>query len=163
MSTCLRLEAGVNKPTNQHPVAFIALTLLVGNQEEHPVCKNCLMRCWHGYLSAVRCKWFAYGPADATATPIISCLINIQTGSAFLVPTYPCCPGKKAVKWMFVLCICKWFLIDDWKVSEVLKSDYSRRRENLGRCTCCNDTVPVSLCCGGRMHSSKCCCCSWYS
>ena len=24
---------------------------------------------WHGYLSAVKCKWFAYGPADATATP----------------------------------------------------------------------------------------------
>jgi len=25
--------------------------------------------CWHGHLSAARCKWFAYGPADATATP----------------------------------------------------------------------------------------------
>jgi len=25
--------------------------------------------CWHGYLSGARCKWFAYGPADATATP----------------------------------------------------------------------------------------------
>ena len=23
---------------------------------------------WHGYLSGVRCKWFAYGSADATAT-----------------------------------------------------------------------------------------------
>jgi len=22
----------------------------------------------HGYLSGARCKWFAYGPADATAT-----------------------------------------------------------------------------------------------
>jgi len=29
MSTCFRLEAGVNKPTNQHTIAFIALTLLV--------------------------------------------------------------------------------------------------------------------------------------
>ena len=27
-----------------------------------------VMRCWHGYLSGARCKWFAYGPADATAT-----------------------------------------------------------------------------------------------
>jgi len=26
------------------------------------------MRCWRGYLSGARCKWFAYGPADATAT-----------------------------------------------------------------------------------------------
>jgi len=24
--------------------------------------------CWRGYLSGARCKWFAYGPADATAT-----------------------------------------------------------------------------------------------
>jgi len=24
---------------------------------------------WHGYLSGARSKWFAYGPADATATP----------------------------------------------------------------------------------------------
>jgi len=27
-----------------------------------------VMRCWRGYLSGARCKWFAYGPADATAT-----------------------------------------------------------------------------------------------
>ena len=24
---------------------------------------------WAGHLSGARCKWFAYGPADATATP----------------------------------------------------------------------------------------------
>jgi len=29
--------------------------------------KNRVMRCWHGYLSTARCKWFAYGPADAVA------------------------------------------------------------------------------------------------
>jgi len=29
--------------------------------------KNWVMRCWHGYLSAVRYKWFAHGSADATA------------------------------------------------------------------------------------------------
>jgi len=28
------------------------------------------MRCWRGYLFGVRCKWIAYGPADATATPL---------------------------------------------------------------------------------------------
>jgi len=32
--------------------------------------KNWVMRCWHGYLSLARCKWFAYGPAYATATPL---------------------------------------------------------------------------------------------
>ena len=50
--------------------AFSALTLLVGRQEGHPACKKYgVMRCWCGYLSGVRCKWFAYGSADATATP----------------------------------------------------------------------------------------------
>jgi len=28
--------------------------------------KNWLMKCWRGYLSGARCKWFACGPADAT-------------------------------------------------------------------------------------------------
>jgi len=42
--------------------AFTALMLLVGRQEGHPAY-------WCGYLSGVRFKSFAYGPADATATP----------------------------------------------------------------------------------------------
>ena len=32
--------------------------------------------------------------------PVISCFIKIQNRSAFLVPAYPCCLGKEAVKWM---------------------------------------------------------------
>jgi len=39
MSTYLWLEADVDKPRNQHPVAFIALTL-AGRHEEHPACKK---------------------------------------------------------------------------------------------------------------------------
>jgi len=46
---------------------FGALTLLVGWQEGHPVCKNRVVGCWRGYLSGARCR-LAYGPADATAT-----------------------------------------------------------------------------------------------
>jgi len=44
----------------------------------------------------------ANGPADAAASPnpIISCLMQIQTGFTFLVPAYPGCPGKDAFKWM---------------------------------------------------------------
>jgi len=55
--------------------AFSASTLRVGRQEEHPACKNSVMRSWCGYLSGARCRLFAYGPADATASqnPIISC------------------------------------------------------------------------------------------
>ena len=50
-----------------HTSAFSALTLLVGRQEGHPVCKNWVVGYWHGYLSGARCR-LAYGPADATAT-----------------------------------------------------------------------------------------------
>ena len=39
-------------------------------------------------------------PADATASqnPIISCIVYIQTGFAFLVPAYPGYTGKEAIK-----------------------------------------------------------------
>ena len=50
-------------------VWFTALTLLIGQQEEHPVCKNWVMRCWWGYLPGARYRLSAYGPADATAIP----------------------------------------------------------------------------------------------
>ena len=40
------------------------------------------MRCWRGYLSAVRYKCFAYHPADATATP--SSLASLK--SRFIKP-----------------------------------------------------------------------------
>ena len=47
---------------------FSALTLLVGRQEERPACRNRVTRCWCGYLSGARCRFFAYGPADGTAS-----------------------------------------------------------------------------------------------
>ena len=31
--------------------------------------KTWVTRCWRGYLSGAKCRWFAYGPADAAATP----------------------------------------------------------------------------------------------
>ena len=80
--------------------AFSALTLLVGRQEGHPACKkNRVVGCWHGYLSGARCR-LAYGPGDATATlaPVKSRLVF-----TFLVPAYPGCPGKEAVKWLLLL------------------------------------------------------------
>ena len=49
--------------------AFSALALLIGRQEEHFVCKNWLVRCWHGYLTWARYSLFVYSLADATATP----------------------------------------------------------------------------------------------
>jgi len=62
--------------------AFTALTLLVGRQEGLPGCKNWVVRYWRGYLSGARCKWLAYGPADATATP--SSLAPVKSRMVYL-------------------------------------------------------------------------------
>jgi len=66
--------------------AFSALMLLVERQEGHLACKNWVVRYWHGYLSGVRCK---------------SCSSKIQNGFPFLVPDYPGCPVKKAIKRLY--------------------------------------------------------------
>jgi len=63
--------------------AFTAMTLLVGWQEGDTACKNWVVRYWHGYLSVARCKWFAYGPADVTATASFFCASKIQNGLPF--------------------------------------------------------------------------------
>jgi len=57
-----------------------------------------MMRCWRGYLSGVRCKWFACGPADAIAIP--SYLVSLTFG---LVQPFWCqftqaVPEKEAIK-----------------------------------------------------------------
>ena len=62
--------------------AFSALTLLVGRQEGHPACKNWVVRYWRSYLSGARCKWFAYGPADAAAT--LSSLAPVKSRMVYL-------------------------------------------------------------------------------
>jgi len=31
----------------------------------------------------------------------VSCSSKIQIGFTFLVPAYPGCPGKEAIKWLF--------------------------------------------------------------
>jgi len=44
--------------------------------------KNWVGRYLRGYLSGLRCKWFAYGPADATATS--SSLAAVKSGMIYL-------------------------------------------------------------------------------
>jgi len=58
---------------------FSALTLLVGYRKSIQRIKNWVMRCWCGYLSGVKCKWFAYGPADVTATLLSLALLKSWT------------------------------------------------------------------------------------
>ena len=65
----------------------------------HLAHKTWVVRYWWGYLSEARCKWFAYSPADATATT--SSLASVKSRRfTFLMPAYPGCPGKKAIKRM---------------------------------------------------------------
>jgi len=77
------------KPPSVHSCCWLG-----GRKGIRPV-KKLVVGCWHGYLPGARCR-LAYGPADATA----SCFSKIQIGFTFLVPAYPGCPGKEAVKWL---------------------------------------------------------------
>jgi len=84
------------KTVTESSLPFSALTLLVGWQEGHLACKNWVMRYWHGYLSGERCKWYANGPADATATP--SSLASLKSRMAYLsgigLPRLSCKKGR---------------------------------------------------------------------
>ena len=61
--------------------------------------KNRPMRCWCGYLSGVRCRLFAYGPADATFSLKPHHLLpHLNPDWFYLSCTdLPGCPGKEAV------------------------------------------------------------------
>ena len=98
--------------------AFSALTLLVGWQEGHPACKKTE---WWG-AGVVICLERGADLHMVQLMPLpftVSCSSKIQTGFTFLVPAYPGCPGKEAVKWLLLLLLkCKYIY---------------RRRKLLGR------------------------------
>jgi len=73
---------------------FRALTLLVGQQEGHPACKNWMVRYWHGYLSGAKCKWSANGPADATAIPSSLAPVKSRMVSGAGLPRLSCKKGR---------------------------------------------------------------------
>ena len=74
-------------------VAFSALTLLAGCQEEHPARKNLSDEVLVWLSSGTKCKSLAYGSADATATPS-SQLQQSPKWLILLVPTHPDSPDK---------------------------------------------------------------------
>ena len=81
--------------------AFSALTLLVGRQEGHPACK----KQWWG-TGVVVCLEQGADLHTVQLMPLpltVSRSSNIQIGFTFLVPAYPGCPGKEAVKWLLLL------------------------------------------------------------
>ena len=72
-------------------IAFSAVTLLVGRQEERPARKK-PSGCLRGYLSGARCR-LAYRPADATAT---HCLLLQQNPVWFYLSGCVCKKVKVA-------------------------------------------------------------------
>ena len=82
---------------------------LGGRKGIRPVKKYGVMRCWHDCLSGVRCKWFAYGSADATATP--SSLASAKSRMVYPSGTgLPRLSWKKAVK---RLCVCVFCVVKE--------------------------------------------------
>ena len=84
----------------ERELAFSALTLLAGHQEEHPACKKVLSNevlTWLSVWSEVQmiCIW----SSSCHCHPIISCFIKIHIDLTFLLPAYPGCPEKQAAKW----------------------------------------------------------------
>jgi len=80
--------------------AFSALTLLVGRQEGHPACKKS-----GGGAGVVICLERGADLHMAQLMPLsltVSCSSKIQIGFTFLVPAFPGCPGKEAVKWLLL-------------------------------------------------------------
>jgi len=84
-----------------------ALTLLDWHQHEQPVCKilSDEVLTWLSVWSEVPviCIWSSW----CHCHPIISCFTKIHIGLTFLVPAYPGCPAKEAVKRVSV---CLWII-----------------------------------------------------
>ena len=73
---------------------------LGGRKGIRPV-KNWVVRCWHGYLSGVRCRLAC---AQLMPLPLtVSCFSKIQIGFTFLVPAHLGSPRHRAVKGV---CVC---------------------------------------------------------
>jgi len=91
--------------------ASSALTLLVGQQEGHPACKNWVVGCWHGYLSGARCR-LAYDPANAIATHCLLLQWNLDwfylsgTCSPRVVPDKGPLNGCVCVCVCMCVCVC---------------------------------------------------------
>ena len=76
-----------------------ALTLLVGQQEWHPACKNL-----SGWVLAWLSVWSEVHMAQLMPLPLtVSCFSKIQIGFTFLVPAHLGSPEKRAIK---RVCVC---------------------------------------------------------
>ena len=88
--------------------AFSALTLLVGRQEGHPVCKKTE---WWGAGVVICLERDADLHMAAQLMPLpltVSCFSKIQIGFTFLVPGHLGSPRQRAVKWVCVCSCWRW-------------------------------------------------------
>ena len=85
-------------PHMESTFAFSALMLLVGCHEEHLARKNLTDEVLAWLSSGAKCKYLAYGSADATATRS-SLLQQNPEWSILLVLTQPGSPGQRVIKW----------------------------------------------------------------
>jgi len=82
--------------------AFSALTLLVGRQEGHPVCKK--TERWGAGMVICLERGADLHMAQLVPLPLaVSCFSKIQIGFTFLVPAHLGSPGQRAVK---RVCVC---------------------------------------------------------
>jgi len=82
---------------NASLIAFRALTLLVGRQEEHLACKS--LSDWVAGMVICLERGADLRMAQLMPLPLtVSCFSKIQIGLTFLVPADPGSPGKRAVK-----------------------------------------------------------------
>ena len=92
---------GINGCSSSSTCAFSALTLLVGRQEGHPACKK---QWWGAGVVVCLERGADLHMVQVMPQPLtVSCSSKIQIGFTFLVPAYPGCPGKEAVKWLLLL------------------------------------------------------------
>ena len=89
--------------------AILQLTLLVGRQEEHPACKNWVMRCRCGYLSRARCKCFCILSSWYHCIPKPHSFLPHLNPDWFLplLPAYEVFPGKRGCYMGVVVVSCK--------------------------------------------------------
>jgi len=72
------------------------LTLLAGRQEEHQACKNSVMRRWRGFICLERGANYLHMVQLAPLPPHHLLLASLKSRLSS-------CPGKEAVKRLFVL------------------------------------------------------------
>ena len=125
-------QVSMGKSFSLDPLPSVLYRCWLGGRKGIRPVKKRVVGYWRGYLSGARCRLLT-----------VSCCSKIQIGFTFLVPAYPGCPGKEAVKWLLLLLLLlsisaiegsQWF------------SDYSSMRD------CKSYVWTTNRCWGSQLH-----------